>query len=70
MVDIIALSLSHGLLLLAAIRLLLRPELDVETRGEGGEAPAPKAPRGRVRRPVMKTGRRDDGGSAAGSGDD
>ncbi|MYL96556.1 hypothetical protein GR702_02045 [Novosphingobium sp. FGD1] len=32
MVDILALSLSHGLLLLAAWRLLRRPELDVEMR--------------------------------------
>lgn len=37
MVDILALSLSHGLLLLAAWRLLRRPELDVEVRG----APSP-----------------------------
>ncbi|WP_395329909.1 hypothetical protein WBP06_16460 [Novosphingobium sp. BL-8H] len=30
MVDIFALALSHGLLALAAWRLLLRPDLDVE----------------------------------------
>ncbi len=35
MVDILALAVSHGLLALAAWRLLLRPDLDVETPGEG-----------------------------------
>lgn len=44
MVDILALALSHGLLALAAWRLLWRPDLDVE-----GEAPS----RQRVR-PKMK----------------
>ena len=40
MVDILALALSHGLLLLAAWRLLWRPDLDVEERGEPqGEVP-------------------------------
>jgi hypothetical protein len=34
MVDILALAVSHGLLALAAWRLLLRPDLDVETRRE------------------------------------
>lgn len=40
MVDIFALALSHGLLALAAIRLLGRPELDDE-RGSGA-APKPR----------------------------
>lgn len=35
MVDIFALALSHGLLALAAIRLLSRPELDEEGRETG-----------------------------------
>ncbi|AXB75282.1 hypothetical protein [Novosphingobium sp. P6W] len=59
MVDILALALSHGLLLLAAWRLLWRTDLDVEERGEPqGEVPKPTsripirgAPRG------MRTGR-------------
>lgn len=37
MVDILALAVSHGLLALAAWRLLFRPDLDVET---GSEKPA------------------------------
>jgi hypothetical protein len=41
MVDIFALALSHGLLALAAIRLLSRPELD----DEGGDGRAAKAGR-------------------------
>ena len=38
MVDIFALALSHGLLALAAIRLVLRPELD----DEGADRARPK----------------------------
>lgn len=41
MVDIFALALSHGLLALAAWRLLLRPDLDVE--GARAEKAAGKA---------------------------
>ncbi|WP_404479394.1 hypothetical protein [Novosphingobium sp. BL-52-GroH] len=56
MVDILALALSHGLLLLAAWRLVWRTDLDVETRGEASERAGLGANRrGRV---VMKTGRR------------
>jgi hypothetical protein len=59
MVDIFALALSHGLLLLAAWRLVLRPDLDVEAPGPASEpVPAPVAPRRGANR-VMKTGRRD-----------
>lgn len=56
MVDILALSLSHGLLLLAAWRLLSRPELDVEVRGDTKPAPAAKAPPVRGARRVMRMG--------------
>ncbi|MFC0203617.1 hypothetical protein [Novosphingobium soli] len=41
MVDILALSLSHGLLLLAAWRLLGRADLDDEGR-EAGTPPRPR----------------------------
>ncbi|EJL20974.1 hypothetical protein [Novosphingobium sp. AP12] len=57
MVDILALSLSHGLLLLAAWRLLSRPELDMEVRGEPAETPAATPPPIRGGRRVMRTGR-------------
>lgn len=42
MVDIFALALSHGLLALAAWRLLLRPDLDVE--GARAEKMRPEKP--------------------------
>ncbi|HUD30485.1 MAG TPA: hypothetical protein VMQ93_16575 [Novosphingobium sp.] len=66
MVDILALTLSHGLLLLAAWRLLSRPELDVEVPGETAEAPAepPRPIRGGRR--VMRTGRAPDADSHGG----
>jgi hypothetical protein len=41
MVDILALALSHGLLLLAAWRLLWRPELDDEGEPEVRRRPRP-----------------------------
>lgn len=44
MVDILALAVSHGLLALAAWRLLLRSDLDVETPREGA-APEPRPSR-------------------------
>jgi hypothetical protein len=43
MIDNFALGVSHGLLLLAAWRLLFRPDLDDET----APAPAPPPPRDR-----------------------
>lgn len=50
MVDILALALSHGLLLLAAWRLLWRPELDAECPVEPPRRPRAamrvRAPRG------------------------
>jgi hypothetical protein len=64
MVDIFALALSHGLLLLAAWRLVLRPDLDVEAPGPASElVPTPVVPRPGANR-VMKTGRRDSGDTA------
>lgn len=68
MVDILALTLSHGLLLLAAWRLLSRPELDVEVPGEPAEAPAAPPPPIRGGRRVMRTGRTP--GSESGEGGD
>ena len=49
MIDNFALALSHGLLLLAAWRLMRRPDLD-------HEAPPPRAPRpqGFARRPARE----------------
>ena len=41
MIDFFALALSHGLLALAAIRILLRSDLDEET---AVVAPGPEAP--------------------------
>jgi hypothetical protein len=55
MVDILALALSHGLLLLAAWRLVRRADLDVETPG-GAPPPAAREP-ARRGRPRMRTGR-------------
>jgi hypothetical protein len=50
MVDIFALALSHGLLALAAIRLLSRPDLDDES-ADSGRKLTPRARREmRVRR--------------------
>ena len=46
MIDSFALALSHGLLLLAAWRLLRRPDLDEE-----GAVSDPQKPRWRPRRP-------------------
>lgn len=59
MVDIFALALSHGLLALAAWRLLWRPELDDESPG------------GPVRRKarVMHTGKADPGAQEQEAGD-
>jgi hypothetical protein len=65
MVDILALALSHGLLLLAAWRLLSRPELDVEGPGEAPETPAATPPPIRGGRRVMRTGRESDTESGA-----
>jgi len=41
MIDFFALALSHGLLALAALRILLRSDLDVE---DGKPQPAPPEP--------------------------
>jgi hypothetical protein len=49
MIDNFALALSHGLLLLAAWRLMRRPDLD------DADAPAPPAPDTTARRPFGKT---------------
>ncbi|KMS52715.1 hypothetical protein V474_24540 [Novosphingobium barchaimii LL02] len=65
MVDILALALSHGLLLLAAWRLLRRADLDVEVPGERqGEVPK-QTGRTLIRRGprIMRTGRPADGES-------
>lgn len=70
MVDIFALALSHGLLLLAAWRLVLRPDLDVDVPGDvSGKAspPVPPAARRGVR-PTMKTGRESASGASGESG--
>ncbi|WP_334184271.1 hypothetical protein [Novosphingobium sp.] len=62
MVDILALAVSHGLLALAAWRLLLRPDLDVETRREES-APESRASKqgavkpGRARREMRWPGK-------------
>lgn len=47
MIDYFALALSHGLLALAAWRLMLRPDLDREPddAGEGAASDAKTAPR-------------------------
>lgn len=52
MVDILALALSHGLLLLAVFRLLQRPDLDDEIRGDRVDAktvPDAKSESARIR---------------------
>lgn len=59
MVDIFALALSHGLLALAAIRLLSRPELDEE-----GSAPRQRARFGRARTMKIRPGGEDTGRDA------
>lgn len=41
MIDFFALALTHGLLALAAVRILLRRDLDVE---DGAPPPAPPEP--------------------------
>lgn len=61
MVDILALALSHGLLLLAAWRLLARPDLDAE-----GAAAKPRARRSAAA--TMRINRENDGESE-GAGD-
>ena len=43
MIDFFALALSHGLLALAAIRILLRSDLDEEITVAGPEPEAPPA---------------------------
>jgi hypothetical protein len=49
MVDYFALALSHGLLALAAWRLMLRPDLDSDPAedpaGQAGSPPAKRRPR-------------------------
>ncbi|PNU01816.1 hypothetical protein [Novosphingobium guangzhouense] len=63
MVDILALAISHGLLLLAAWRLLWRPDLD----SDGGDAESRSlADRVRARRAPMRVNRPADGGSEEG----
>ena len=53
MVDIFALALSHGLLALAALRLLARVDLDEEGRGDaGGGRKARPAQRRKMRVPT------------------
>jgi hypothetical protein len=41
MIDLFALALTHGLLLLMAVRLLSRPDLDREDAPEQAPPPAP-----------------------------
>jgi hypothetical protein len=55
MVDYFSLALSHGVLLLAFWRLMLRDDLDVERQGEEPETgepaePAPAPRKGALRR--------------------
>jgi len=55
MVDILALAVSHGLLALAAWRLLFRPDLDVETGSEKPASGAGASPRAsREARPIRR----------------
>lgn len=55
MVDILALAVSHGLLALAAWRLLFRSDLDVETGAEKPSSGAGASPRAsRAARPVKR----------------
>ncbi|MFK4873343.1 hypothetical protein [Novosphingobium sp. ZW T3_23] len=55
MVDILALAVSHGLLALAAWRLLFRPDLDVETGSEKPASGVGASPRAsRVARPIRR----------------
>ncbi|MFM5917442.1 MAG: hypothetical protein ACKOOL_07910 [Novosphingobium sp.] len=42
MIDFFALALTHGLLVLAALRILLRRDLDTEDGTPPPEAPAPE----------------------------
>lgn len=43
MIDLFSLALSHGLLMLAAIALLRRPDLDRDTPPPATGAPTPRA---------------------------
>ncbi|CDO36758.1 MULTISPECIES: hypothetical protein [Novosphingobium] len=57
MVDILALALSHGLLALAALRLLARPDLDEEGRDDaGGGLKARLAQKRKMRVPTQGEG--------------
>ena len=47
MIDNFSLAISHGLILLAAWRLMFRPDLDTEEAPEPEPKPAP--PKGRAR---------------------
>ncbi|GFM30353.1 hypothetical protein [Novosphingobium sp. PY1] len=61
MVDIFALALSHGLLALAALRLLARVDLDEEGREDaGGGRKARPAQRRKMRVPTQGEGAQPD----------
>ena len=44
MIDLFTLALTHGLILLALLRLMVRPELDVEDAAPGPRKPWLKDP--------------------------
>lgn len=44
MIDYFSLALTHGLLALAALRLMLRADLDRDPDPEAGETPPPAVP--------------------------
>lgn len=54
MVDILALAVSHGLLALAAWRLVLRADLDAETRRDGAASESEPARRVKPARREMR----------------
>nr|WP_086492612.1 hypothetical protein [Novosphingobium panipatense] len=73
MVDILALALSHGLLALAAWRLLFRPDLDEEVAREAPRADTPRQALGRkgaVRREMRWPGGSEGKGSGGGDSND
>jgi hypothetical protein len=55
MVDILALALSHGLLALAAWRLLMRPDLDVESARGNASSPSDAAPAAGGKAPASRS---------------
>ncbi|GFE73058.1 hypothetical protein [Novosphingobium sp. TCA1] len=74
MVDILALALSHGLLALAAWRLLFRPDLDEEVAREAPRADSTSRQvsgrKGAVRREMRWPGGSEDKGSGGGDSND